>query len=640
MLENIFIAFFITSVAGSALTVIITLLKPVTKRIFGYSWHYYIWLSVLFVMILPVRFAIPQNDTAAVPMTDTQYVQSESTGEMRYTDAEARTSENTLSAKTTAERAADIIKPVVSRNINYTGVVWLSGVIVFLFINLAAYFRLLIRVHKNSAVISCPKLAAHYSVRITVRKGKGLSSPFIMGVFRPMLVLPETELSEEQLNNVLCHEMTHFRRRDILYKWFAVMVSCIHWFNPFIYYVLRQINSECEISCDLSVVRNMSSEEKISYVNTILALLSSERSKKIPLTTQMASGKTALKRRFTMIRNLKTTSRAASVTSVITAAVMFGTTVFASGVISNETGAHGTGDIAVLMNGQEIGFDSKPFVDNHEVYVPLRETLNACGVADDSIAYNNGRIDIILYSYVTDSSYIAHIDINRQNISFDNDAAEDYKLVNGARTTTHPALMRDGVTYIPIGMLSRIKQYDVELANESDYINGFRYNRALPVKLLSGLTVRLYDENGFDVIIDDWTTAESRNPSDYYEDGENVVIGNAATQEAQGYDYGTVNGYYYPNDPVKRILTDDNGQVIAVVPVENQKHEAINGSGLSSEQWSSGWENAVYRSMGVAGSDNYYASNCGIFDPSTAYADMQMMNCFYIPVELIAYASE
>lgn len=637
MIENIFRAIFITSIAGSALTAVLAMLKPLTKRFFSYKWHYYIWLAVLLVMIMPIRFSMPQRNSEPVNEAAVQSVQSVKSSDDYRADAQQQTETNIVTGNT-AERTAEIIKPVVNSDRNIIGYIWLFGAALFIIIDLVSYLRLIVMVRKNTSVISCAEVSEIYGAALTVRKGKGLSSPFIMGVFKPVLVLPETELSSEQLDNILRHEMTHFRRRDILYKWFAVLVSCIHWFNPFVYYVLHQINTECEISCDLSVVKDMSSEEKISYVNTIIALLSSERSKRIPLTTQMASGKAALKRRFTMIKNLKATGKAASVTSAITAAVMLVTTVFASGVIANEAGAHSAGDIAVLMNGQEVRLESNPFIDNQEVYVPLRETLNACGVADENITYNNGRIDMVIYSYVTDSSYGMHIDIGMPNITFDDDAAGEYKLVNGARTTTHPVLMREGVTYIPIGMLSRIKQYDVELADESEHVKGFRYNRALPVKLLSGLTVRLYDENGFDVMIEDWTTAESRDPSDYYEDGENVIIGNAAVQEAQGYSYGTVNGYYYPTAPVKRILTDDNGLVKAIVPVENQKHEAINGSGLSSGQWSSGWENAVYRSMGLAGHDERYASACGIFDPATAYLNMQNVNCFYIPVELIAYA--
>ena len=376
MIENIFRAIFITSIVGSALTVALALLKPLTKRVFGYTWHYYIWLAVLLVMIMPVRFSMPQRNSEPVNEAAVQSVQSVNSSDDYRADAQQQTETNIVTGNT-AERTAEIIKPVVNSDRNIIGYIWFFGAALFIIIDLVSYLRLIVMVRKNTSVISCAEVSEIYGAALTVRKGKGLSSPFIMGVFKPVLVLPETELSSEQLDNILRHEMTHFRRRDILYKWFAVLVSCIHWFNPFVYYVLHQINTECEISCDLSVVKDMSSEEKISYVNTIIALLSSERSKRIPLTTQMASGKAALKRRFTMIKNLKATGKAASVTSAITAAVMLVTTVFASGVIANEAGAHSAGDIAVLMNGQEVRLESNPFIDNQEVYVPLRETLNA-----------------------------------------------------------------------------------------------------------------------------------------------------------------------------------------------------------------------------------------------------------------------
>ena len=61
MLSEIFKALLITSLAGSCLAAVITLAKPITKKVFGCSWHYYVWLAVLAVMILPVRFTLPQK---------------------------------------------------------------------------------------------------------------------------------------------------------------------------------------------------------------------------------------------------------------------------------------------------------------------------------------------------------------------------------------------------------------------------------------------------------------------------------------------------------------------------------------------------------------------------------------------------
>lgn len=124
-----------------------------------------------------------------------------------------------------------------------------------------------------------------------------------------MLILPDRELSGEALNNILRHEMMHFKRKDILYKWFAALVKCVHWFNPAAYYIAKQINIECEISCDLAVVAHMNKDEVTSYINTILSLLSGKDSKNNPLTTGMAGSKSILKRRFIMIKKRKKTNK-------------------------------------------------------------------------------------------------------------------------------------------------------------------------------------------------------------------------------------------------------------------------------------------------------------------------------------------
>ena len=62
------------SLAGSLLALIISLLRPITKKLFGYSWHYYIWLCVLLVMLMPVRFNVSPS-----PLPGIAPVQAEQT---------------------------------------------------------------------------------------------------------------------------------------------------------------------------------------------------------------------------------------------------------------------------------------------------------------------------------------------------------------------------------------------------------------------------------------------------------------------------------------------------------------------------------------------------------------------------------
>ena len=61
MLEYIFKAFLLTSLVGTALTLLLTAIKPITRKFLSSKWHYYLWLIVLVAMIVPFRFTEPVN---------------------------------------------------------------------------------------------------------------------------------------------------------------------------------------------------------------------------------------------------------------------------------------------------------------------------------------------------------------------------------------------------------------------------------------------------------------------------------------------------------------------------------------------------------------------------------------------------
>lgn len=405
MIGELFKALLITSLAGSALAVVISLLRPITKKIFGYSWHYYIWLCVLFVMLMPVRFNV---NPMPAPNIATQTIQTQ----QEAVSAQPETTENVVQTAPAQkpqllQKATVIWDRIIYNRMNILAYVWLIGAIALMLLNVLRYIRLNIEIRKNSEVISCPETRAYTNRKINVRVWENVASPFITGIFRPMLILPKTELSSEQLHNILRHEMTHFKRHDILYKWFAEFVKCVHWFNPISWYVSKQIASECEISCDMSVTKNMSGSEEMSYVSTILSLLPTGKSKQLPLTTQMASSKKFLKRRFIMIKNKKTTSRFMSVLSAVIAVIMLSTTVFASGILSDLTTDDYT--IEILNNGEKIELTNKPFIENGEVYVPLRELFEKVGVMhhpDSKIEWDNGKIDLDIAYYA--DAYTTH----------------------------------------------------------------------------------------------------------------------------------------------------------------------------------------------------------------------------------------
>ena len=489
MIGELFKALLITSLAGSVLAVVISLLRPITKKLFGYSWHYYIWLCVLFVMLMPVRFNV---NPMPAPNIATQTIQTQ----QEAVSAQPETTENVVQTAPAQkpqllQKATVIWDRIIYNRMNILAYVWLIGAIALMLLNVLRYIRLNIEIRKNSEVISCPETRAYTNRKINVRVWENVASPFITGIFRPMLILPKTELSEEQLHNILRHEMTHFKRHDILYKWFAEFVKCIHWFNPISWYVSKQIASECEISCDMAVTKNMTGSEEMSYINTILFLLPTGKSKQLPLTTQMASSKKFLKRRFIMIKNKKTTSRFMSVLSAVIAVIMLSTTVFASGVLSDLTTDDYT--IEILNNGEKIELTNKPFIENGEVYVPLRETLEKLGFDknNSNIVWKDGKVGLSLVQTNGNAGAycikIGHHGVwcSQESTVLD-DTALDYIIdnsrgyIDGPYSVPH--ILKNSFTYISIEYFDYIVYRFLNVRDEN--------------KKLYELTYSVYDKNG------------------------------------------------------------------------------------------------------------------------------------------------
>ena len=454
MIGELFKALLITSLAGSALAVVISLLRPITKKLFGYSWHYYIWLCVLFVMLMPVRFNV---NPMPAPNIATQTIQTQ----QEAVSEQPETTENVVQTAPAQkpqllQKATVIWDRIIYNRMNILAYLWLTGTIALMLLNVVRYVRLNIKIRKTGEVIYCPETGAYTDRKINVRVWENVASPFMTGVFRPTLILPKMELSGEQLDNILRHEMTHFKRHDILYKWFAELVKCIHWFNPISWYVSKQIASECEISCDMAVTKNMTGSEEMSYINTILSLLPTGKSKQLPLTTQMASSKKILKRRFIMIKNKKTTSRFMSVISAVIAVAMLSTTVFASGILSDLTTDDYT--IEILSNGEKIELTNKPFIENGEVYVPLRELFEKMGIMsnpENYINWDNGKITVSINepsrSVNGYSEYTYQIEIGqeiRKILSNPEPINFDVLIV--------PPVLKDSITYIQLGSVSGV----------------------------------------------------------------------------------------------------------------------------------------------------------------------------------------
>ena len=140
-------------------------------------------------------------------------------------------------------------------------IAWLLGMAGFMGYHAFSYLRMRHRIRRpDSGVIQ---------VEPGICEIDGGHLSFVMGLVHPVIYL-SSGLDPESRNVVLCHERVHLQRRDYLFKPAALLICCVHWFNPLVWLAFYLMNMDCEMSCDEKVVKLLGEESKKIYSYTLL----------------------------------------------------------------------------------------------------------------------------------------------------------------------------------------------------------------------------------------------------------------------------------------------------------------------------------------------------------------------------------
>lgn len=112
-------------------------------------------------------------------------------------------------------------------------------------------------------------------------------TPAVYGIRKPKILLPlNTEINHRE--HILAHEAIHIRRKDNVWRMIALLIVCIHWFNPLLWIFLECFTEDCELACDEKAIQSMNKEERKAYGKTLL--MNSTRDKGLFLTAFGSSG--------------------------------------------------------------------------------------------------------------------------------------------------------------------------------------------------------------------------------------------------------------------------------------------------------------------------------------------------------------
>lgn len=267
------------SLSGSIAALALILLTPILRR-FGKTWQYYLWLLAVLRLLIPY--------SSDVNIVGSLFQQAESHLTAQYTPEEdflklnqpdLTKSPNMPDTVNNIRQNSSTAADPFSWN-DYAGsVIWLTVAVILLLRKVYGYKQLTNAVRKGGGIIDNGQLS---DVLQTVSSTMGIKkriplctnplvrAPMIIGGMKPMIVLPARQISISELTYIFRHELTHYRRKDFLYKWLVEITVCLHWFNPFVYWMRNRINKDCEFSCDEAVVSRLGADNRKIYGDALL----------------------------------------------------------------------------------------------------------------------------------------------------------------------------------------------------------------------------------------------------------------------------------------------------------------------------------------------------------------------------------
>jgi beta-lactamase regulating signal transducer with metallopeptidase domain len=306
---------------AGVLAILILILQFTIGRRLTARWRYNLWLLVLIRLLLPVVPPSPisihnlltraEAPATPVPTPDSAGALQVETLGVVFPDSPP------------IELAAPSPKPIPpppparSWLIPTLAILYLTILLLLLSRILFATIKLSLQSRRfkpitNPAVIDLlneAKKHLHIRRNIALLEASDLSTPALMGLLRPRILLP-THILENfepaELRLILLHELAHFRRHDIAVNWLATLLQSLHWFNPLIALAFSRLRAERELACDELVLDASEQPQRRQYGNTMIKLLQAfSPGKALPGAVGILEGKAPLRRRITMIAQFK-----------------------------------------------------------------------------------------------------------------------------------------------------------------------------------------------------------------------------------------------------------------------------------------------------------------------------------------------
>lgn len=161
----------------------------------------------------------------------------------------------------------------------YLPLIWITGVVVCAIYQSGKYIYMKRKIISYSRSVSDESVLKQYEAvksglfidnDIPLIVSAKVSSPMLLGIIKPCIVLPRHMFSDEETEMVLRHELMHYKSKDSFKKLFFAVVAVLQWFNPFIWLLMKEVCRSLECICDEAVTKNADNLYKKNYCYMLL----------------------------------------------------------------------------------------------------------------------------------------------------------------------------------------------------------------------------------------------------------------------------------------------------------------------------------------------------------------------------------
>lgn len=413
MVHNLFQNVIRVSLTTSVVIAVLLLLLPHINKNYTAKWRCFVWLILGVRLLILFSPSFPQTPIEISPISESIEfkvpIQKSEDFDQKISQKDVEPVEKP--SNISLESSSLVLNTVTLNEI--LSIVWLLGIMLFMIYHLIGYFIFIKSILRFSKHVKDEHITALWlkvkkemkiNNKIQMMVCKKVESPMVTGFFKSLLILPDLDYSDGDLEVILKHELIHYKRGDIWYKLLVVCANAVHWFNPIVYFMRAISNKDIEMACDSELIKDSDNAFRKQYSETILSAAHKGNQHHTTFSTYFYGGKKAMKERLVNIFDMNKKRKGISALCAVIIIIGIAGASVAYGVDDNKRGET-IDNIALLSAGNTYALEDGKFVISYgtekSTVVPLTPDT------DDHVAYFEDKA-IYISDEVTAVAYGGH----------------------------------------------------------------------------------------------------------------------------------------------------------------------------------------------------------------------------------------